>query len=203
MMLQTQTAIEHLSKDKNLQKVIQSTELPGSEPSKDIYISLIRSITSQQISTQAAKTIYTRFRALFNDQYPDPENLLKQDVDALREVGLSRQKASYILNIARFDLDYGIDYKKLEKMTDTEIIQYLTQIKGVGKWTVEMILMFAMDRPDVFPVDDLGIQQAMMRLYNLEGDKKEIKVKMKKIAEAWQPYRTLACKYLWKWKDRK
>lgn len=86
-------------------------------------------------------------------------------------------------------------------MSDEEIIEFLSQIKGVGKWTVQMLLMFTLGRPDVFPVDDLGIQQAMIRLYQLNETGKDLKKKMQEIAEPWQPFRTVACRYLWRWKD--
>ena len=92
----------------------------------------------------------------------------------------------------------------LHKMEDEELIEFLVQIKGIGRWTAEMLLMFTLGRPDVFAVDDLGIQQAMTKLYKLDAtDKKEMKRKMLQISEKWKPYRTYACRYLWQWKDEK
>ena len=104
--------------------------------------------------------------------------------------------------MARFALEEGMDYKKLNKLSNEEVIAYLTQIKGVGRWTVEMLLMFAMAREDVFAIDDLGIQMAMKRLYRLDdADRKLFREKMMKISKKWAPYRTYACVHLWRWKD--
>ena len=105
--------------------------------------------------------------------------------------------------MAAFHLEHGIDARKLGKMSNEEVIEYLTQIKGVGRWTVEMLLMFALGREDVFAVDDLGIQQAMIKLYKLDSsDKKKLKADLIRISEKWSPYRTYACRLLWDWKDR-
>ena len=194
-------AIAHLSRDKKFKKIIETVEMPQRETNKDIYISLIRAIVSQQLSVKAANTIYTRFLALFNNAYPDPKNLLLFDLETLRSVGLSRQKAAYIQNIADFDQNKGLDFDIIDKMNDDEVIKYLTQIKGVGRWTVEMLLMFTLDRPDILPLDDLGIQQAMIKLFDIEETGKVLKERMIELAEPWRPYRTLACRYLWRWKD--
>jgi DNA-3-methyladenine glycosylase II len=104
--------------------------------------------------------------------------------------------------VARFCLEHKITDKKLQLLSNEEIIELLTQIKGVGKWTVEMLLMFSLGREDVFAVDDLGIQQAMTKLYHLDpANKKQFKLDMLAIAQAWSPYRTYACLHLWRWKD--
>lgn len=194
---------EDLKKDPKLKLLIESSPevLKLEAPNKDIYLALVRSITGQQLSTKAAATIYKRFLALFPDNIPTPSLVAKATVDTLKTAGLSKQKATYVQNVANFALDAGLDFEKLNQKTDEEIIKYLTQIKGVGRWTVEMLLMFAFQRPDVFSVDDLGIQQAIKKLYDLEEEGKELKAKMKEIAENWKPYRTIACRYLWKWKD--
>lgn len=197
-----QEVIDKLNQDSKLKIVITETVLPELKTEKDLYVSLIRAIVSQQLSVKAANTIYKRFLDLFGN-YPDAKNILNTDTETLRSVGLSKQKSSYIQNIAQFDLDYGLSYEKISVMKNDEIIKHLTQIKGVGKWTVEMLLMFSLGRLDVFPVDDLGIQQAMIKLYDIEEEnKKELKAKMESIAKNWQPYRSVACRYLWKWKDK-
>ena len=103
-------------------------------------------------------------------------------------------------NVAEFNLSNDISFDNLQKKSDEEIIEYLTQIKGVGRWTVQMILMFPMDRPNVFPSNDLGIQIAMKKLYNIELEKKELIERMEAIAVQWDPYKTMASKYLWKFK---
>lgn len=194
---------EDLKKDPKLKQLIESSPelLTLENPDKDIYLALVRSITGQQLSTKAAATIYKRFLALFPDNMPTPLLVAKATTDTLKTAGLSKQKATYVQNVANFALDAGLDFEKLDQKTDEEIVKYLTQIKGVGRWTVEMLLMFAFQRPDVFSVDDLGIQQAIKKLYDLEEEGKDLKAKMKEIAENWKPYRTIACRYLWKWKD--
>lgn len=167
----------------------------------DVYFDLLESIVSQQLSVKAAATIHGRFVGLFEDGLPHPEKLLALDVPTLRAVGLSNQKAGYMLNVANFFVTeklHGVDWST---MTDEEIIKRLTAIKGVGRWTVEMILMFTLNRPDILPVDDLGIQNAIKRLYELEETGKALRIRMVEIAEPWRPYRTHACRYLWKWKD--
>jgi len=191
----------HLSKDKKLKKVIDTHGAIDHNVDTDLYGSLLGSIVSQQLSVKAADTIWKRFVALFPGEDPKPELVIKMNVEKLRAVGLSYQKAGYIQNIAKFALEEGLDYKKLKKLKDDDLIEHLTQIKGVGKWTVQMILMFTLGREDVFPEDDLGIQTAIKRLYGVNSEKKELKADMHKIAAKWIPYRTLACKYLWRHKD--
>jgi DNA-3-methyladenine glycosylase II len=194
--------LKHLKKDKVLKKVIDRIgELKyGKDP--DLYLSLMSAIVSQQLSVKAAATIWSRFLDLFKDNYPHPKDVLKMKDDKMRAAGLSYQKAGYIKNIARFSIEKTLDYKKLKTKTDDELIDYLVEIKGVGRWTVEMILMFNLKREDVFPKDDLGIQQGIKLLYAIDhANKKELYLKMDEIAEAWKPYRSLACFYLWKNKD--
>lgn len=191
--------LEHLKRDPILyQEIINLNIEIRPELDIDIYHSLLSSIVSQQLSTKVVKIIWNRFTDLFVDGYPDPETLLSKEHEMLRGIGLSNSKANYVKNVAEFKLVNEMSFEYLQSKTDEEIIHYLSQIKGVGRWTVQMILMFPMDRPNVFPVDDLGIQNAMKRLYNLDLDKKELKIKMLEIASGWQPYKTLASKYLWK-----
>jgi DNA-3-methyladenine glycosylase II len=122
----------------------------------------------------------------------------------LRGIGLSNAKVSYVKNVAQFAIEKGMDEKKLYKMSNEEVIEYVTEIKGIGRWTVEMLLMFTMAKEDVFAVDDFGIQSAMIRLYKLDKDnKKQLKEDMLRISEKWAPYRTYGCLYLWKWKVEK
>jgi len=185
-------------KDATLAKVIQSVkrELKPS-PGIDVYYSLLESIVSQQLSIKVADIIWRRFTELFDEQYPDAKQILVMEDEVLRGVGLSGQKTKYINNVARFSLENDLSFDYINSKTDEEIISYLTQIKGIGKWTVQMILMFPMDRPNVFPVDDLGIQTKMKNWYKIKLEKKELKEKLIKISEKWEPYKTLACKYLW------
>ena len=194
-------ALKHLSNDPLLKNVIETISLDTSKSNGDVYAALVRSIISQQLSVKAAATIYGRFLDLFENNYPHQDHVIKMEPETMRLVGLSRQKSSYIKNVATFFLEEQIKSNDWTSQSDEDIIKALTQIKGVGTWTVEMMLMFTLDRPDVFPVGDLGIQQAMIVLYDVKADKKTLKPKLVEIAEQWRPYRTLACRYLWDWKD--
>lgn len=157
---------------------------------------------SQQLSTKVAQVIYNRFIQLYNGKEPKPQQVLDTQDEILRSIGLSNAKVSYVKNVAAFCLEHSITDKKLAQLSNEEIIELLTQIKGVGRWTVEMLLMFSLGREDVFATDDLGIQNAMINLYKLNRtDKKQFKATMEQIAEKWRPYRTYACLYLWQWKD--
>jgi DNA-3-methyladenine glycosylase II len=194
-------AYKHLKKDAMMKEVLKATPALTFSPNKNLYQSLIRAIVSQQLSVKAAATIYQRFLNLFPGNDPAAEIVLRLDDEQLKNCGLSYKKAGYLKNIAQFSITNGLDYRKLYRKSDEDLIAHLTQIKGVGKWTVEMILMFSLNRPDVFPVDDLGIQNAMKKLYNLDGKGKVLHQQMTEIAKQWQPYRTIACRHLWRWKD--
>lgn len=185
-------------KDAILKEIIKSVnnEIKPT-PSIDVYLYLLRSITSQQLSIKVVRVIWRRFSELFIDGYPGVEQLLILENSELRTVGLSNSKVQYIQNVAQFSVENDISFEYLNEMKDEEIISYLTQIKGVGRWTVQMILMFPMDRPNVFPVDDLGIQTRMKHWYNINLEKKALKSKLLEIANSWNPYKTLACKYVW------
>ena len=196
-----QKIFEHLSRDPQLAKVMPLITLPEIEMHNDIYTDLLGSIISQQLSVKAAATIESRFLNLFPDQKPLPELVIAMSPEILRGVGLSGQKAGYIRNIATYWIEKQEDMKDWMAMSDDEIISELTQIKGVGKWTVQMILMFRLNRLDVFPIDDLGIRQGMIKMYGIEETGKELIKRLHEIAEPWRPYRSIACRYVWKWKD--
>ncbi|HWJ91413.1 MAG TPA: DNA-3-methyladenine glycosylase [Flavisolibacter sp.] len=191
----------HLSKDKKLAKLIAGKEPFELKFHKNICLRLCASIMSQQLSTKVAQVIHRRFLELYNGE-PTPEQILATPFEKLRGIGLSNAKTQYVLNVAQFAIDHRLDDKKLKKMPDEEVIELLTQIKGVGKWTVEMLLMFTLGRPDVFSADDYGIQVAMKNIYKLDDtNKKELKENMSRIAKKWSPFRTYACLHLWQWKD--
>lgn len=193
----------YLSQDERLASIIASVELPTLQGDGDVYAALIRSIVSQQLSTKAAATIYNRFLNLFENHYPNKDVVIAFSEEQLRSVGLSRQKANYIKNVAHFFLEIEKDRETdWASMTDEAIITYLTQIKGVGKWTVEMMLMFTLQRLDVLPLDDLAIRNRMIKLYDVQATGKQIKVELTSIAESWRPYRSVACRYLWQWTDK-
>jgi DNA-3-methyladenine glycosylase II len=194
----------HLSKDKKLKKVLDTTKPYKLRKRKNICLRLCASIMSQQLSTRVAEVIFKRFLALYEGKEPTPDQLLNTPPEKLRAIGLSNAKVSYVHNVARFAIEQGMDEKKLRKMSNDEVIAYLTQIKGVGQWTVEMILMFTLGREDVFAADDLGIQTAMTRLYKLDKEnKKQLREDMLRISANWSPYRTYGCLYLWRWKDKR
>lgn len=194
--------LECLSRDSRLQPLLDSFPFPSySSPSSDLFVDLLRSIVGQQLSVKAAQTIYDRFMGLFPEKIADAGYIMSLSDDALRQVGLSRQKIAYVRNVAVFFSDIQADPPPWESYDDETIIRTLTEIKGVGTWTVQMLLMFSLNRPDVFPVGDLGIQTAMCRLYGLESQGKALHSAMAAIAESWRPYRSYACFYLWNWKD--
>jgi DNA-3-methyladenine glycosylase II len=194
--------IQHLSKDKKLKEIIALQEPYVLIRRKNVYLHLCSSIMSQQLNTKVAAVIYNRFLDLYKNRKPCPQQIIDTPVETLRSIGLSNAKAQYVQNVCRFFLAEKITDAKLHKMSNEELIKYLSAIKGVGKWTVEMILMFTLGREDVFALDDLGIQQSIARLYQLDAtNKKNLKEKMLQLSAKWSPYRTYACKYLWGWKD--
>lgn len=194
--------IAHLSKDRKLKRLVETSEPHQLKKRKNICNYLCASIMSQQLSTKVATVIHNRFLALYGGKEPLPQQILDTPFERLRGIGLSNAKVNYVKNVAQFELDFGMDAKKLHKMDNEEVIVYLTQIKGVGRWTTEMLLMFALGREDVFAVDDLGIQNAMIKLYKLDNsDKKQLREDMLRISQKWSPYRTYACLHLWQWKD--
>ncbi len=196
--------ITHLSKDKKMLHLLQTVEPYQLKKRKNVCVRLCASIMSQQLSTRVAEVIFKRFLILYEGKEPTPQQIIDTPFDTLRAIGLSNAKVNYVQNVAKYMLEHGVDDKKFSKMGDEEVIEFLTPIKGVGRWTVEMLLMFTLGREDVFAVDDLGIQQAMAKAYKIDlTDKKAMREKMLKISAKWAPYRTYACFYLWKYKDAK
>ncbi len=191
------------SNDPIMQGLADSLPFPQPSVQRDPYLYLLGAIVSQQLSTKVATVIYERFLNLFPDRYPQANLLLDMPAETLRTAGLSGQKTAYLKNIAAFHLATPIDPVHLEALSDEEIIKHLTQIKGVGRWTVEMLLMFPMNRPDVFPIDDLGIRQSIITQYGLTETGKALQARLIEVAEGWRPHRTLACKYLWRARDKK
>lgn len=191
----------HLAKDKKLKKLIATHEPISVQKRGDVVFYLCASIMSQQLSARVAESIKNRFLALYDNRIPTPEEVLATSFETLRSIGLSNAKTNYVQNVARFALEQGMDYQTLHDMEDEAIIKYLTQIKGVGRWTVEMLLMFALGREDVFAIDDWGVQNAMIHIYDLDrNDKKTYREALLKISQKWSPYRTYACMHLWRWK---
>ncbi len=179
---------------KKLIKQIGIFEIPRSART---FRTLAESIMYQQLSGKAAATIILRFRKLWpGTSFPSPQQVLNMRARRMRKVGVSRQKISYLKDLARKTLSGYVAIKTLNSLNDEAVIQHLVAVKGIGRWTAEMFLMFALGRPDVFPVDDLGIQKGLIRAYRLRS--RPTKERMLKMVESWRPYRTLASLYLWR-----
>jgi DNA-3-methyladenine glycosylase II len=163
---------------------------------EDPFTALVEAIVWQQLSTKAASTIYKRLLALFpNGAYPTPPAILACSSESMRAAGLSRAKAIYLRDLATKVADGTVVLESIHTLTDDEVVEVMTQVKGIGRWSAEMFLMFRLLRPDVMPVDDLGIVRAIQRQYRLR--KVPTAQRMFRIAAPWRPYRSVACWYLW------
>lgn len=185
---------------------IINRDLEVLEKRGSIYEGLLRSIISQQISVAAANSVREKFLKKFAGKFPEPKVLANLKDEDLAGCGLSRQKIGYVKNVGKHWVEESLDESKFQKMSDQEIIDDLTKIKGVGTWTVEMLLIFNLRRPDIFSVKDLGLVTPMYKLYKINSKKykpKNLQKKLIKIAEKWSPHRSLACRYLWNFKDSK
>jgi DNA-3-methyladenine glycosylase II len=161
----------------------------------DPFKALTRAIVGQQLSAKAAATIFSRFEALFEAAFPTPAQVLAVSDDRLRGVGLSSQKLGYLKDLCRRILEGELPLDVLDRMDDEAVVEALTQVKGIGRWTAEMFLIFRLQRPDVLPLGDLGIVKAVQRAYKLR--KAPSPDRLTRIGEAWRPYRSVACWYLW------
>ena len=165
-------------------------------PLVDPFPALVRTIVGQQLSTKAAATIYRRRLELIPGGVPAPENLAALTDQQLRQIGLSRQKTAYVRDLSAKAANGDLPLDRLPDLSDDEVIEAITKVKGLGRWSAEMFLMFRLRRPDVLPVDDLGIVNAIHRLYKLR--KRPDAKRIQRIGETWRPYRTVACWYLWR-----
>jgi DNA-3-methyladenine glycosylase II len=219
-------AVIHLKKsDPLLRAIIERVGPCRMEFGDPTFHSLAEAIVYQQLNGKAAATIFKRFTALTGDPVM-PQGILKLSAEQLRAVGLSKQKSSYLFDMAERAQRGELDFSKLAKMTDDEVIEHLTQVKGVGVWTAHMFLMFTLQRANVLPTGDFGIRMAIHKHYleraakNKNGAAKtkakktiakapKVKVtlptpeQMEKIARRWEPYRSIACWYLWRSLDTK
>lgn len=190
-------ALRRLRRDPHLAPLITANGKPTFRPTRNAFRTLTESIVYQQISGKAAEAIFNRFLDLFPQRrFPTPAELLTVPLPRLRAAGLSTQKSTYLLDLAAKFNNGAIQPRKFGKMTDDEVSEHLVQVKGIGRWTADMFLMFALNRPDILPVGDLGIRQGFKRLFNLS----EIPTteEMVTLAEPWRPYRTVASWYLWR-----
>ena len=195
-----EAGLDLLKKDKNMQDLIKKFRRPDFNLGQDYFQSLLRSIVFQQLSGKAAKTIYEKLVNLLPETTNlCPNEVLKLDKDEMRKAGLSFQKINYVRNLADYFENNSFKKKEVERMTDEEISKELIQIKGIGQWTVDMFLMFTLNRTDILPYKDLGIQKGIMKILNMKNlpSKKE----MENCSRKWRPYRTIACWYLWRIAD--
>ena len=191
-------ACKHLRKaDPKLGRIIKRVgpcQLHAFAP-RDPFEALCMSIASQQLSTKAADTIFRRFCDLFPNRKPTPHGVMTLGNDEIRAVGFSRPKVTFIKDLAAHVIDGRLDLKGLKKHPDDEVMRQLVAVKGIGRWTAEIFLMFRLGRPDVFPADDLGLMNAVQRVYGLR--KRPDAKRLRKMGEAWKPHRSVAAWYLW------
>ena len=189
-------AIEHLRKrDRTLRRIIDDIGPCRLAPQKGHFSALCEAITSQQLAVAAAATIFRRFRDLFPRRTPTPDRLLALDDTDLRAAGLSTQKIKYIRDLAGKFADGSVPYRRLGRMDDEQVIESLTQVKGIGVWTAHMFLIFVLNRPDIWPVDDLGIRRAVQIQYKLDDLPTADELTTR--GARWRPYRSIAAWYLW------
>lgn len=182
--------------DPVLGKIIAKINLPKQEKSTDYFAGLVELIINQQLSNKAATTIFNRFKSLFiTAAFPMPAEILKMPDEKIRTAGVSFQKISYIKDLSERVDKKLLDLSTFSSVDDENVIVHLTQVKGIGRWTAEMFLMFSLNRPDVFSYGDLGIKNAMQKLYKLKSHPSEKKAQQ--LSNKWRPYRSYACRYLW------
>lgn len=196
-----QEAVRHLKKDKILRGVIKNFPIPVLKKGSKYFSALVRSIIYQQLSGASARSIERKFLLLFKKDKLTPENLLKLKDEQFKSSGISPQKMRYLRDLALRFQDGTINPKNFHRMSDDEIVEHLVVVKGVGVWTAHMFLMFTLNRFDVLPTGDLGIQKGFKFVFNLRNLPSE--KQMHKFAEKWKPYRTIASMYLWRVADSK
>lgn len=190
-------ALKHFKNaDPILYEVAIKVTLPQHTKSEDYFIDLVESIVSQQLSIKASDTIFGRFKKLFPKEKITPKQILKLDDKKIRECGISYSKIKYIKGIAKAVVNKDIELEKLDELSNEEVIIEMVKLKGIGVWTAEMFLMFTLGRPDVFSTGDLGLQNAIIKLYGLKN--KPSKEELLKISDKWAPYRTTASRVLWR-----
>jgi len=191
-------AAEYLANaDPVLRLVIAQYGLCDIRPHRNYYQALVGEIIGQQLSVKAAASIRRRFDDLFDGTFPTPEAILQKDIETLRTVGLSRPKANYIRDLAQHIVDGKVKFGHFDALSNEEIIAELTDVKGIGEWTAHMFLMFCMGRTDVLAHGDLGIRNAIKKLYNLKEAPTPEDVQHIATQNRWHPYETIVCWYLW------
>lgn len=185
----------HLARDVVMEKLIKIHKDPEWQEESDLFKDIVESIISQQLSVKAAHTITQRFVSLWPEKkFPDPHDILSQDDHEIRQKGISYSKVSYIKGLAQAVSSREIDLDSLHDLSDLEVKKKLTNLKGIGDWTAEMIMIFSLKRPDVFSMGDIGLRNAVSRLYGVDRDGF---AKIEEISLVWKPYRSIASRYLW------
>jgi DNA-3-methyladenine glycosylase II len=190
------SALKHLKKDPVMGKIIQRTGPFVMQYREPTFETLVRSIVYQQLSGKVAGVIFARLHAAAGEETLTPAGVMKLRPERMRKLGLSAQKTHYIRELAKHTRKGTVVFETLAELEDSLVIEHLTKVKGIGVWTAQMFLMFALRRTDVLPVGDLGIRAAMKRAYGLDDLPKP--AEMEKIAAAWKPYTSIACWYLWR-----
>lgn len=176
-------------------KKIDQLEPLNSRNENEYFLDLVDSIISQQLSVRVSNTILARLKKLFKNEFVNPKDLLKLKDDQIRAIGTSYPKVKYLKDLAKKLVSKELDLKKLKELDDEAVIVELTRVKGIGRWTAEMFLMFSLGREDIFSYGDLGLKNAIKKLYKLENPTKE---QIEKIVTKWNPYKTHAARVLWK-----
>ncbi len=183
---------------------VHEFDLDELSPHPNYFNYMLRAIAFQQVSGIAGATIHGRFLKRFPEEKPTPQDVLDMPFEDFREAGLSGQKSTYMQNISRFWLENQVTDEMLDDMLNVDLINFLTQIKGVGKWTAEMLMIFGMCRKDVFPLEDLVVQQGFAEIFDMKGVRlKELKRQMNIRAEQWEPNRSAAARLIWMYMDFK
>lgn len=189
--------IDHVCRaDARMRKLVKRHGRIEFRPRGRVFDSLVQSILSQQLNGKAADMIISRMYRLFLPGRPTPDRLKAVPTARLRKAGVSPQKASYLKDLAARTVDRRLELLHIDRKDDEEIIQMMDEVRGVGRWTAQMVLIFSLGRPDVLPVDDFGLRTAIRQVYGLRGLPKPSRIEA--IAEPWHPYSTVACLYLWK-----
>lgn len=189
-------AIKFLKKDPKLAKIIKQVGSYNVKITKNRYQSLVEAIIAQQLSGNAAESILGKFKKLYKSKFPKPIEVIKTPDSKLRLVGLSKMKVSYIKDLSKKIENNHLNIRKITAYSDEFIIEQLTSVRGIGRWTAEMFLIFSLGRLDVLPVGDLGLKKGIQLMYSYDELPKEKEIEQ--LAEAWRPYRTVVTWYLWK-----
>ncbi len=189
-------ATKFLKKDPKLAEIIKHVGDYNVKITKNRYQSLVETIIAQQLSGSAAESILKKFKKLFKSKFPKPFEVIKTPDSKIRSAGLSKMKIMYIKDLSKKIQSKQLNMRKISTKSDEYIIEHLTDVKGIGRWTAEMFLIFSLGRLDVLPVGDLGLKKGIQLMYSLKELPNENEIEQ--MAESWRPYRTVATWYLWK-----